>query len=157
MGFFSWKTQDTNRSIPSSYSERKTFPVTLSDDKGNTWKEPDYEGYGVFGGKDYYELLAEMNGRTTRNEGITLALGQRAIQKKDTKELLLADGIDFFNWGKELLVDGKSANQLVEEGDWVSIVIKERNVQFPNLNEDGNHGWKNEEAENCPDQGFFYD
>jgi hypothetical protein len=26
------------------------------------WSEDDYEGYGTFGGKDYYELLAEMNG-----------------------------------------------------------------------------------------------
>jgi|TARA_R110000782_G_scaffold6510_4_gene22372 hypothetical protein len=33
----------------------------MLDDKGNSWKEDNYEGYGEFGGKDYYELLAEMN------------------------------------------------------------------------------------------------
>lgn len=62
MGFFSWRTQDTDRSIANNYSMRKTFTVVMIDNKGNKWIEQDYEGYGVFGGKDYYELLAEMNG-----------------------------------------------------------------------------------------------
>ena len=62
MGFFSWKTQDTDKSIPSQYSNRKTFRVQMLDNKGNVWTEDNYEGYGVFGGKDFYELLAEMNG-----------------------------------------------------------------------------------------------
>jgi len=69
MGFFSWKTQDTNKSIPSRYSEGKVFSVVMIDDKGNQWEEKKYEGYGVFGGKDYYELLAEMNGITEFIEG----------------------------------------------------------------------------------------
>ena len=62
MGFFSWKTQDTDKSIANQYSTRPTFRVQMLDDKGNVWTEDNYEGYGVFGGKDYYELLAEMNG-----------------------------------------------------------------------------------------------
>jgi len=62
MGFFSWMTQDTDRSIANRWSGRETFPVYMIDDKGNVWHEPYYDGYGVFGGKDYYELLAEMNG-----------------------------------------------------------------------------------------------
>ena len=33
----------------------------MHDNKGNVWKETEYEGYGEFGGKDYYQLLAEMN------------------------------------------------------------------------------------------------
>ena len=64
MGFFSWKTLDTNRSIANVYSRRNTFTVYMHDDKGNKWREDSYEGYGEFGGKDYYELLAEMNGVT---------------------------------------------------------------------------------------------
>ena len=73
MGFFSWKTQDTNRSIPNSFSNRPTFPVTMIDNKGNKWTENEYEGYGVFGGKNFYELLAEMNGKgSNRSEGINL-------------------------------------------------------------------------------------
>lgn len=74
MGFFSWKTMDTNRSIPSTYSKRKPFTVTMTDDKGNKWTEKEYEGYGEFGGKDYYELLSEMNGGgTDRYKGIDMA------------------------------------------------------------------------------------
>lgn len=75
MGFFSWKTQDTNRSISNSFSGR-TFPVIMTDDKGNRYSEENYEGYGVFGGKDYYELLAEMNGGTTRDDGIKIAFSK---------------------------------------------------------------------------------
>jgi hypothetical protein len=77
MGFFSWFTQDTDRSISNSFSTRKPFPVYLLDDKGNEYYEPEYEGYGEFGGVDYYELMAEMNGlgdsEDPRNAGIDLA------------------------------------------------------------------------------------
>ena len=87
MGFFSWKTMDTDTSIPSQYSNRKTFRVQMMDNKGNVWTEDNYEGYGRFGGKDYYELLAEMNGFESdktgdeytdeaRGEGITLAFSK---------------------------------------------------------------------------------
>ena len=75
MGFFSWKTQDTDESIPSKYSNRPTFKVVMVDDKGNKYIEKDYEGYGEFGGKDFYELLDEMNGgKGDRLAGINLAL-----------------------------------------------------------------------------------
>jgi len=73
MGFFSWKTNDTKRSIANQYSSRSTFTVYMRDNKGNVWVEEDYDGYGVFGGKDYYELLAEMNGlEPDRDAGISL-------------------------------------------------------------------------------------
>ena len=77
MGFFSWITQDTKISIPNVHSSQQTFPVTMTDNKGNKWTERGYAGYGEFGGKDFYELLAEMNGKTTREEGIDLAFGQK--------------------------------------------------------------------------------
>lgn len=72
MGFFSWKTQDTDRSVANAFSNRETFRVVMHDNKGNRWVEDEYEGYGDFGGKDFYELLAEMNGLQTREEGIDL-------------------------------------------------------------------------------------
>ena len=64
MGCFSWIAQDTNKPIYISgwqkpgYSQRTYY---MWDNKGNYWAEPKYEGYGVFGSKDYYVLLAEMN------------------------------------------------------------------------------------------------
>lgn len=62
MGFFSWYTQDTHRSIANRYSPRETFTVYMVDPRdGTLYPEDDYEGYGVFGGKDFYELVAELN------------------------------------------------------------------------------------------------
>ncbi|MFP8488786.1 hypothetical protein ACKGJO_06760 [Gracilimonas sp. Q87] len=72
MGLFSFKTNDTERSIPTTPSDREPFPVTMTDNKGNKWHEPAYYGYGEFGGKDIFELIAEMNGKETRDEGIVL-------------------------------------------------------------------------------------
>ena len=62
MGFFSWNTMDTDNSIANEHSNRKTFRVQMMDNKGNVFTEDNYDGYGRFGGKDFYELLAEMNG-----------------------------------------------------------------------------------------------
>ena len=73
MGFFSWKTNDTNRSIGNIYGDlNKVFTVYMKDNDGNTWIENGYEGYGVIGDKDYFVLLAEMNNLSTREEGLRL-------------------------------------------------------------------------------------
>ena len=58
MGQFSWFTQDTNHRIVNG----EEYKVIMTDNNGHKYVEYCYEGYGVFGGKDYYELLAEMNG-----------------------------------------------------------------------------------------------
>lgn len=86
MGFFSWKTQDTNKSIANQHSIRPTFRVVMHDNKGNKWIEDNYEGYGEFGGKDFYELLAEMNGKTSRDEGIDLAFSDQAYRSPNLTE-----------------------------------------------------------------------
>jgi len=78
MGLFSWETQDTNESIPSRYSNRPTFKVVMVDNKGNKYVEKNYEGYGEFGGKDFYELLDEMNGGVgDRGAGIDLTFNKQ--------------------------------------------------------------------------------
>lgn len=88
MGFFSWKTQDTDRSICNKYSNRQPFPVVMIDNKGNKWEEYNYEGYGEFGGKDYYELLAEMNGlESDREKGIDLAYSEKPFISPNLVEL----------------------------------------------------------------------
>lgn len=64
MGFFSWKTSDTDRSISNLYSSRGTFPVYVLIPKefgGGHLVEKRYEGYGEFGGKDIFNLVAEWN------------------------------------------------------------------------------------------------
>jgi len=78
MGFFSWITLDSKRSIPSTYAEdRPTFAVKMHDNLGNEYLEEDYEGYGIFGGTDFYVLLAEMNDLgPDRGKGIDLAFDE---------------------------------------------------------------------------------
>lgn len=88
MGQFSWITQDTNEAIRERYGcdNEKLTTAYLHDNKGNVWEEKQYEGYGVFGGKDFYQLLAEMNdaeGLTgdadkDRSLGIDIAFRSRA-------------------------------------------------------------------------------
>jgi len=71
-GQFSWMTQDTGQQIGSQ--DENKIPVYMFDNKGKYWFEREYEGYGVFGGKDYYELLDQMNGGSgNRSKGIDLA------------------------------------------------------------------------------------
>lgn len=73
MGFFSWFTGDTNRSISNRDSNRGAFTVRMLAPDGRVWEESDYQGYGVFGGKDIYELLAELNGLgSDRMKGVHL-------------------------------------------------------------------------------------
>lgn len=59
MGQFSWYAQDTLDPI---WNDRDKFKVYMVDPlTGERYEENDYEGYGVFGGRDYYELLATIN------------------------------------------------------------------------------------------------
>jgi len=79
MGQFSWITQDTNESIRNNGSPHKRIAY-MHDNKGNVWEENDYEGYGVFGGKDFFILLAEMNGlQVTKDESERDLLRSKAI------------------------------------------------------------------------------
>jgi len=84
MGQFSWITQDTIESIRNNVTGKKARAF-MWDNKGNFWEERQYEGYGVFGGKDFFQLVAEMNnleGLTgnadkDRNLGIDLVYGDK--------------------------------------------------------------------------------
>jgi hypothetical protein len=99
MGFFSWITQDTGRSISNNSSDMGSFRVIMLDNKGNKWVEDDYDGYGEFGGKDYYELLAEMNGKVnpTRDEGIDIAFKQNSSGDK-TPGVLYPNLVESESW-----------------------------------------------------------
>jgi len=73
MGFFSWKTCDTNRSIANKHSSKSTFKVHMITEDGRIFTETEYNGYGEFGDKDFYELLAELNGKSSREDGIDIS------------------------------------------------------------------------------------
>jgi|AntDeeMinimDraft_5_1070356.scaffolds.fasta_scaffold16501_2 hypothetical protein len=67
MGFSSWMTADTKESIYNRYSTKGCKPVFLLQPFGRpSIQEPEYPGYGVFGGVDAIAWLAEMNfGKST--------------------------------------------------------------------------------------------
>lgn len=131
MGFFSWKTQDTDRSIANTYSNNKVFRVQMIDNKGNVWTETQYDGYGVFGGKDYYELLAEMNGFVSDK------------YEKGTDEYTN----EARGFGISLAFSKGNHSGVGTEG-----------VYYPNLVEQAK-GWVYEMAgpDSCDYQGYFYD
>ena len=99
-GQFSWMTYDTDVQIGSE--SQNTIDVYMYDDKGNQWYEKRYEGYGEFGGMDYYELLATMNGyseedlikkykgKDMRDIGIDLAFKKLKTKAKGNKVLFPA-------------------------------------------------------------------
>ena len=109
-GQFSWLTSDTNTQIGSE--RENTITVFMYDNEGNKWSEKDYDGYGNFGGMDYYDLVATMNGYTEedvktmkgsfkelRQLGIDLAFGK--IKTKDKKKKTLFPALvedPRFNW-----------------------------------------------------------
>lgn len=88
-GQFSWMTQDTDKQIGSE--KQNTIDVYMYDNEGNKWKETRYDGYGNFGGMDYYDLVATMNGYDAdRQKGIDLAFGKLKTKDKKRKTLFPA-------------------------------------------------------------------
>ena len=132
MGFFSWRTMDTDKSISNNYSSRGAFKVDMLDDKGNVWTESNYEGYGVFGGKDFYELLAEMNGFVSQ-KGLSYELHGEAYTDEAR------------SYGISLAFKDNGS------GDHTFA------VKYPNLVEKAN-GWTYNHygPDSCSDQGYFY-
>ena len=68
MGFFSFMTADTNKSIHNVYSRKGALPVALLFPKefhGGNAEEYFYEGYGKFGEQEYdvFELIVDWNYR----------------------------------------------------------------------------------------------
>lgn len=139
MGFFSWLTCDSHESIPSNYAvaearagqrgprtPKKMLPVKMIDNRGNVWVEENYEGYGVFGGKDFFELLAEMN-----------HAGYPEIQEHGSLR----------NYGIHLACEWEQCDQEFEEAPhFPKLVTLGCNKSFDDL----------PDPETCPDQGFFY-
>jgi hypothetical protein len=65
----------------------------MTDDKGNRYREEAYDGYGIFGGKHFYELLDEMNG----GDGDFMAGIHLAFSGKPHKSPSLSRCGDYYN------------------------------------------------------------
>ena len=92
-GQFSWFTQDSERQIGSE--PENTINVYMYDNEGNQWYEKEYEGYGEFGGMDYYELLARMNGYSDEDlKDKALLKSIRAISSPEMRDIGIALAFD---------------------------------------------------------------
>jgi hypothetical protein len=73
---------------------------------GRTFTERNYEGYGEFGGKDFYELLAELNGLgSDRSAGIDLSFKDNS-SGDDTPGVIYPKLVEELSWD----VEGQYAN-----------------------------------------------
>lgn len=140
MGQFSWKTNDTHKSIYCVEGYQST--VYMKDNQGNVWKEDNYQGYGVFGGKDFYNLLYDMNkGFPFIHEVSKKVLFQYPNKGKDEKDLQRLIGIElaFSNlpFISPCLFENKSSK-------WVNCA--------PPI--DPNQGWLNDEDDYEDDYNF---
>lgn len=179
MGFFSWLTSDTEKSIANHWSNRETFPVHMVTEDGQVFTENDYEGYGVFGGKDMYVLIAEMNGYKGADDEETRQLAfekiwVRGIKKGDKKYYHNWNGGEgnFMKYDDPIPTeDNMCANDLVSQHGWECFGDSgdfqdwaDAGIKVPKLVEElpkDKKNWKNwwnslPYPVSCPDQGFFY-
>ena len=136
-GQFSWMTYDTDVQIGSE--KQNTIDVYMFDNEGNQWHEKKYDGYGVFGNMDYYELLAKMNGYTEEDlEDKAVLKAIRAMGKAEMRDI----GITLAFEPKKLKTKAKG-----------------NKVLFPALVENPKFPWKRhdftEEAESDPNQSWY--
>ena len=132
-GQFSWMTHDSDAQIGSEAINR--VHVYMFDNEGNKWEEKRYEGYGEFGGKDYYDLLATMNGYTEEDlKDKKLLKKIRVMGKPEMRQIGIALAFD----------DLKPKNG--------------KKVLFPALVTDPRYNWKRhnfeEEADSDPNQSW---
>ena len=71
MGCFSWFTQDkSHKRIVIGNVKKPIYMIGEVNGNRVTYTERNYyEGYGVFGSKDYYEFMAQMNGKQLADFG----------------------------------------------------------------------------------------
>jgi len=94
VGFFSWECAVSNEDIMNQYSQRGATQCVLVCPDDSVIEEDFYEGYGVFGGRDAYALLAKWNDPNLeddpvmegqddedyRDQGINIAFGDAPIE-----------------------------------------------------------------------------
>ena len=138
MGQFSWITQDTGEAIREKYGCSDEYLTTayMHDNKGNVWEEKAYDGYGVFGGKDFYVLLAEMNNVEVTEQEIekSFSLGFDTTKEDSKNDLRRTKGIN-------LAFEGNHSGENPK-------------IIYPNLTRHKNWKWENSIPKNDPNQGW---
>jgi hypothetical protein len=142
MGFFSFITSDTGKSIANVHSTRKTITVHLITRNGQIFTEESYGGYGNFGSIDIFVLIGKLNGYTGEDDDI----------RSRTFNYLLNNGITngektymyrehFANYDSQIPQENNmSANELVQSGQFRQLFRKfsfsefaDRGIHVPKL------------------------
>ncbi len=180
MGFFSWKTCDTNESIANDQTDRCRPVYMLQPDGKPAIYEPSYSGYGKLAGVDCYEWLGRMN----KSElGITEPMSEQWLVtlgiSLDVGSVVkrVADGALFSVFMRQLAVPtathlpiqysvpcdefgGLSVNAALEQGLAERIEVSEQiTVPYPlkfSFNPDAIYEDFGPSSL-CEYQGFFYD
>jgi len=150
-GQFSWMTQDTDQQIGSQ--EGNTIPVYMFDNTGKYWYEPKYEGYGEFGGMDYYELLDKMNGGTgDRDRGINLAFDKEKVEAGEVLFPALVTKPNLFNYKYH------NFTQEADNDPNQSWLAPEEEEDFIDQNDEEVYGYDDEDEEELEEgyMGQFY-
>jgi hypothetical protein len=108
MGQFSWISKNGEQIRSEMHHGQKVWMAYLDEnDKVQTVVEPEYEGYGEFGGLDYYEVLAKMNGKETRDDGIRIAFNEMHIDEPVFPQLYTVEPSpdQIHNWFVECEMD----------------------------------------------------
>lgn len=175
MGFFSWMTSDTNRSImslPSGYGVETVY--MLSPGGAAPIKEEAYAGFGVFGGVDAYVHLARMNIAPERLEGkdddyvrlagCALEGGYYELVSDGSKHQIFHPGAELIDPDVKLhpvtydkpieAFGGRSANEMITDK---LLVQREFRIDHPlKFAHDPAAVYEDLAAsEDCPCQGFF--
>lgn len=141
MGFFSWKTADTDEAILNTHTGENKTVYMLSPD-GEVYKEEEYDGYGVFGGKDAYVHLCEIN-NIKREEnwndddyrcaGIDLEIGTFYVNMNTGDLMRFKHDQRYFDWVKELdegwycpqdLLEGMSMRDAVRDEVVIRVPVR---------------------------------
>lgn len=151
MGFFSWLTSDTQRSISNVHSNRGVFTVHMVTECGQIFTENAYQGYGEFNGVDIFALIAKLQGHVGTVEVETRKDFGDEWQEyyapgEDNEELR-----DIFF--KDLCKDDSDLEILAEQGLKVPKLVE----NLPSVDVNWQEWWNNlPYPKRCPEQGFFY-
>jgi len=132
MGFFSWRTADTHKSIMNTYAETphtSTGPIYLLRPGEPPIKEAGYSGNGDFGNVDAYSWLAIKNLESEINSRFAEELGNESQEAIEYYKCLLVGDAAFSHNGQTIdIVDMESMLPLNQQGFGESLGFIARDI-----------------------------
>lgn len=136
MGQFSWISKNGEQIRCENHRGQRVWMTMRSNDKSTVVVcEEQYEGYGEFGGIDYYEALYEMNHDKIRN----ISYLEDSEQKREV-------GIDLVYGNSEIDFEGSVEFPQLFTIEPTQQVISKIDWTIP-CNDDPNQGWDVEDED----------